>query len=97
MLPRGDEMGHRQQEDWKSKRAPNPESSCHAPQFAVVLFGIRHHRLWFERHAADRTASRTILLNLRVHGTGVDRFCGCFISRIALQGHSTPGAITWLV
>ena len=39
----------------------------------MVRAAICHYSLWFKRHAANRTGAGANLLDLRVHGAGVDR------------------------
>src|SRR6266700_6571879 len=52
--------------------AADPETSGHVGEFGIWR-RIESGDLGFERHAADRTASRSDLADLRMHRTGVDR------------------------
>ncbi len=65
---------HFQDKDRKRECKANPEATCHIDEF-VIGAAICRYRLRFQRHAANRTGARANLLNLRVHGAGVDRTC----------------------
>jgi len=61
---------HLQQEDRDRERQTDPEPPRHVPQFrALASVSSRDHRL--ERHAADGTAPRPHLADLRMHRAGV--------------------------
>ena len=67
-------MCHCQQEDWQRERASNPEPSAHVAQLAKVFDALDRNRFWFQRHATLWASARMVLLDLRVHRTGVDGF-----------------------
>jgi hypothetical protein len=63
---------HRQHHDYHGQRQGPPEAAAKIDQFGVFfILQLRHYRL--QRHAANRTAARSWLPNLRMHRTGIYR------------------------
>ena len=88
---------HGEQQNGHGQNEGDPKSAGHVPQFGIVLFTLWLGGLRLQVHAALRACSRSILLDFRVHRTGVDdlllrrrRTCG-------FQGHAAFRAVPRLV
>jgi hypothetical protein len=86
-------VAHYEGEQGKSEHEPDPEPARDIDQLGIgpLLRGDRHR---LQRHAADRTATRLVANNLRVHRAGplgarTDRN-----RRDRFQRHATVGAAT---
>ena len=99
MTPRGHNMRHRYDEHRQGQRCADPEAAAHVLQLRVVFLHIASggDGLRFKRHAALGAVAGMVLLDLRVHRTGVDGFRGRLPRRIAFQGHAAFRAIPRLV
>ena len=79
-------LAHIEQHDRNGERRRDPKPARHVGQLGIGR-AVGGHHVRLERHAADRTASRSDLADLRMHRTGVDRaFRGrCRHGRLAAQ------------
>ena len=68
---------HRQQQHRNGQNKADPKPASHAPQFRVVLFLIWLDGLRLQGHAALGACSGAVLLDLRVHWTGIDDLLLC--------------------
>ena len=60
----------------------DPEPPAHVEEFGIGP-GLGGGQLGLERHAADRTAARPDLADLRVHRAGIDGAFGNRLARLA--------------
>src|SRR3954471_23107387 len=86
-------MEHPQYEYGQREARPDPEPSRHVAQL-MVLFRRGPDRFQLERHAANRTAPRMILLDLWKHRAGPDcSRIGGGDRGVALQRHAAFWAV----
>ena len=87
-----DHMRHLEQEDRDRESQAKPESKRHIPELGGLLLRVGVNILRLERHAADRTRARMILLDLRVHRANVC-FRACLGSRGGGRGRYVAALI----
>jgi hypothetical protein len=78
---------HREDEHRQGERCADPEAPRHFAQLRVFLFAAGKNIFRFQRHPADRAIPWVILLDLGMHGAGVDRLRSLAESRIGFQRH----------
>ena len=88
---------HRQQQHRHGQDDGDPKPASHASQFRVVLFPIRLDGLRLQGHAALRACSGSVLLDLRVHRTGIDDLLLLGRRTGRFQGHAALRAVPRLV
>jgi len=81
-------MCHGQKKNWERQPSADPESTRHVSQFGILFLARASWHVRFECHAADWTIIRMILLNLRMHRTGVNNHL-CLVGRwLAFERHA---------
>jgi hypothetical protein len=71
-IQRRDVFAHRQDQDWNRQTQTHPKLYRERSDFALFLFINPTNRLGFKRHPTFWALSRMVLLDLRMHRTGVD-------------------------
>jgi hypothetical protein len=89
-------MQHPEEENRQCERRPNPESARHVLQLVIFLLA-RWNPFWLERHPADWTRARMVLLDLRVHRAGINNALATRGRRVSLKCHSALRAVSRFV
>src|SRR5258708_16899802 len=88
----------REDKDRDCQYQAGPELCRERSHLTILFFLARNADLWLEPHSTDWAITGVVLLDLRMHWTGVDGLiCWRTIGRIAFQTHTALLAITWLI